>query len=206
MEATLTPKQRPSIDPDTSILTDDNKTLFNIEESHSSNEVGLNQYINPGLYLNTNLLKTKNIVDTVKVNSEKESLEENISFFSSYTNPYKKLKGRFEIIQQWEGHIEELDDKLKVFRTRLIDLTSGGTDEYTEFPYDEVDQDDYDLMKEGAIFYYTIGKVQLSSGQIKKDSFLKFKRLPRITQADLDSFKKQADNLYSRFLERRNRP
>lgn len=115
-------------------------------------------------------------------------------------------KSRFEIIQQWEGHIEELDDKLKVFRTRLIDLTSGGTDEYSEFPYDEVDQDDYDLMKPGAIFYYTIGKVKLSSGQIKKDSFLKFKRLPRITQTDLDSVKKQADNFYNRFLERRNRP
>lgn len=81
----------------------------------------------------------------------------------------------FRSLQKWEGVIEEI--YADCFIARLTDLTYGGADEEVELQLSEINQEDMNLLKVGAIFYWSIGH-ELSKGQMRKISFIRFRRLP----------------------------
>ena len=104
-----------------------------------------------------------------------------------------------EVLQQWEGIVEEVGDEN--FTARLRDLTNKEhyPGEMAELPRDDISDDDRELLREGAVFYLTVGRLIHFSGRQKRFGDIVFRRLPGWTSSTLDRAEKRAERL-SRFL------
>lgn len=92
----------------------------------------------------------------------------------------------FVPVYQWEGVVEEVNGES--FRARLRPFEGGEADrsqiEYADFEYDDLaDESDRDLVANGAIFYWTVGKSRNAAGTLFNTSLLRFRRLPSPTPA-----------------------
>jgi hypothetical protein len=99
----------------------------------------------------------------------------------------------FDMRGQWEGTVTHVgaDD----FSVVLRDIFNPGAKEYEAvFSVDEVADDDRDLLKEGAILYWTIG-YQQRRGQRLRVSEVRLRRLPAWSRADLARVEKAAREL-----------
>ena len=90
---------------------------------------------------------------------------------------------QFVPLQKWEGVVLRMGEDS--FFARLVDLTSQNVDEEAEFPLEEVSASDFDLLEEGAVFYWDIGYLDQTDGQRRRTSSLRFRRLPSWTQTEL---------------------
>lgn len=81
---------------------------------------------------------------------------------------------------QWEGVVEQVMED--GFEARLVPLGGdAGPDtlEFTTFSLDDLaDESDRDLVTEGAVFYWTIGKGRNPAGTQSNVSLVRFRRLP----------------------------
>jgi|CXWL01.1.fsa_nt_gi hypothetical protein len=89
---------------------------------------------------------------------------------------------RFLQLQKWECTVLEV--KEDGFTARLIDQTGNTSDEEAEFSLDEIDEEDRDLVEAGAVFYWSIGYKDRSSGR-ERISTIRFRRLPVWTPKEL---------------------
>lgn len=99
----------------------------------------------------------------------------------------------FQSLQKWEGIVQEVNEDY--FVAKLIDLTSGLTDEVAEFPLEEISEDDKKLVEPGAVFYWNIGYQISQSKQKRRTSLIRFRRLPAWRQKDLEQGKTAADKI-----------
>ncbi|HEX8947795.1 MAG TPA: hypothetical protein VF790_02465, partial [Dissulfurispiraceae bacterium] len=104
-----------------------------------------------------------------------------------------ELEEKAIALQKWEGVVTEIGKD--VFNARLFDLTANNPEEIAEFSIDDVSEDDRELLKPGAIFYWSIGYLTTRTGQRMRMSFIKFRRLPAWTERDIKSAKKRAAEL-----------
>ena len=90
----------------------------------------------------------------------------------------------FGIVQRWEGTVTQvIGDE---FLARLRDLTdTEHASEQATFSLDEVDDDDRQLLRVGAVFYWSIGYHHQANGSRRLSNELRFRRLPQWTAADL---------------------
>jgi len=152
-------------------------------------------------------------ISRVVNNTEEFSLEQPCTSKESYTynvptdllqvSIEQKLRSqkthpKFQVKQKWEGVVEKFDGK--VIRVKLTDLTSGGTDEEAELEIQDISKDDHKLVKEGAMFYWSIGYETQLDRQVRKSSFIKFKRLPKIDPIEFDSIHDRAKELEAKIL------
>lgn len=138
-----------------------------------------------------------------QLSTSKESYYYNVLVDLFHTSIEQKLKNqrtrsKFQVLQKWEGVVEQFDGN--IIQVKLTDLTSGGTDEEAELEIQDVSKDDRKLVKEGAMFYWSIGYDMQLDGQIKKSSFIKFKRLPRIDPIEFNSIHDRAKELEDKIL------
>ncbi|MGB7911289.1 MAG: hypothetical protein WCF59_03595 [Desulfobaccales bacterium] len=100
---------------------------------------------------------------------------------------------RMVSLQKWQGYVlKVLDNSLWV---RLIDLTQDGPDEEAEISLKEISQDDFELIKPGAIFYWNIGYFDFYSGQRIRSSVIRFQRMPAWSDEEIDAAREQAERL-----------
>jgi hypothetical protein len=89
-------------------------------------------------------------------------------------------KRGFSPTYEWEGVVEETNGS--GFKARLFPIESESGlagNEFAEFEFaDLADDSDRDLITEGAIFYFTIGKSRNRAGTLFNTSLLRFRRLP----------------------------
>jgi hypothetical protein len=90
-------------------------------------------------------------------------------------------KKSLQATHQWEGVVEEIG--ASGFRARLLPLVGGKPDprriEFTTFAFDDLaNDDDRDLVSEGAIFYWTVGKGRNAAGTVSNVSLVRFRRVP----------------------------
>jgi hypothetical protein len=85
----------------------------------------------------------------------------------------------FIVMEYWEGVVDEIFDTY--FRAHILSLTTPEGDEVAEVYRTEVSPADEPLLRPGAVFYWTIGYEDAPSGQRKRQSFLRFRRLPPIS-------------------------
>ena len=98
---------------------------------------------------------------------------------------------RMVSLQKWEGYVlRVLKDSLWV---RLIDLTHQAPDAEGEIQLDEITQDDFELIKPGAIFYWNIGYLDLYSGTRQRSSIIRFQRLPVWSSEEIDVGRREAE-------------
>jgi hypothetical protein len=97
-----------------------------------------------------------------------------------------------EILQSWEGVVLSIDnDEILV---RIKDLTNKSNPEEELLIFrDELNEADSDLIEIGAMFYWQIG-CQTSPNQPKFNfSVIKFRRLPKWSQSELDKAERLAE-------------
>lgn len=101
---------------------------------------------------------------------------------------------QFELLQQWEGTV--LSVREDEFDAELSDRTGRATDlEIATFPLEEVSESDRDLVVSGAVFYWSIGFEVARSGQKRRVSLIRFRRLPTWTVTELAVIEREASEL-----------
>ncbi len=103
----------------------------------------------------------------------------------------------FRVLQKWEGNVLEVHDD--TFEARLVPIIGEGPDQEAEIFLEEVAKDDLELVQKGAIFYWSIGYLDRSSGRIRA-SILKFQRLPRWSKQSLKNAEQSLDDLKQIFI------
>jgi hypothetical protein len=77
----------------------------------------------------------------------------------------------------------------------MTDITEEGEEEYTEFSLDEISDDDHPLVVSGGVFYWTIARETLRTGQRRHVSMVRFRRLPIIPARQRLDVRQEADSI-----------
>jgi hypothetical protein len=107
-------------------------------------------------------------------------------------------KRGFVALYQWQGVVEEIIGS--GFRVRLFPYERGQADrsrvEYTEFDFDDLaDESDIELLTEGAVLYWTVGKSRNAAGTHTNTSLVRLRRLPPTSQRQMESARGEAEAL-----------
>ncbi len=101
----------------------------------------------------------------------------------------------FIAVQKWEGYVSHVGKD--TFEATLVCLKGEGPDQYAEFSFDVVSEDDQALISLGAVFYWTIGYREKVSGRVR-DSLIRFRRL-MWTRQEVKTFEARAKELENLF-------
>jgi len=101
-------------------------------------------------------------------------------------------------IQIWEGKILDVDNVELSMNVILKDINGSAPDHSMDISMEWVSEQDYDLVKLGAVFYLTLYK-ETKRGSIRNSQELRFRRLPSWSKSQLDSFNEKATQLLKRF-------
>jgi hypothetical protein len=99
--------------------------------------------------------------------------------------PERSLGKRgFAPLYQWEGVVEQINGT--GFRARLQPANpserEGAGIEIADFDYADLSTDsDKALVSEGAVFYWTVGRVRNAAGTVYNTSLIRFRRVPAST-------------------------
>ena len=106
--------------------------------------------------------------------------------------PELPQRATLHAIQEWEGHVVEVNDN--AFVAHLVDLTTGAAyaEEEATIPMAEISDEDAARMSNGSIFRWVIGYKHLPSGTKERVSRIVFRDLPRMTEADFEEGKEWA--------------
>lgn len=102
-------------------------------------------------------------------------------------------QNNFVSLQKWEGYVVNVVGS--IINVRVIDLTNDGTEEFAELYFDDIPDDDKELVVTGAVFYWSIGYLNTISGQRIRSSIIKFRRLPQWTSSELENIKHRVDDI-----------
>lgn len=102
----------------------------------------------------------------------------------------KPLGERAISLQKWRGIVTDVSEKY--FRAKLINLTDIGYDEESEIFFSEITDEDVELIKPGAVFYWSIGYNHSSTGQRRKFSDIRFRRLPNWSNKEIELARNKA--------------
>lgn len=186
------------------------QSLSKLDIVHTENEVDSSQ-VQPQY-----ITDVESIVESIKTLPKEKILSYLTKSESNIQNPYDKLtqetvalrkqviipnfprikpthQDSFVSLQKWEGIVLEV--KKGYFLARLIDLTHEGPDEEAELPMEEITDQDKDLVKPGAIFYWNIGYLDRRSGQRIRASVIRFRRLPKWSRDEIKAAKREAAHL-----------
>jgi hypothetical protein len=133
----------------------------------------------------------------LKLHSETGYKNEQINLPGIFAKPVSPQKSDFTSLQKWEGVVVNVHDNS--FEARLIDLTANTPEETAEIPLEEVSEDDFSLIEEGAVFYWNIGYRKMISGQRERVTFIRFRRLPLWQKGEVDAARQKADKLQELF-------
>jgi hypothetical protein len=100
---------------------------------------------------------------------------------------------RFQVLQKWEGVV--LDVTPDSFHARLTDLTGNAPQEEAELLLEDVPPDDRELVAPGGIFYWSVGYLDVFSGQRMRSSAMRFRRLPSWGSAEITAARNRARSL-----------
>ena len=107
---------------------------------------------------------------------------------------------RFFVEKAWLGTVTAVNITTKLgdqgFRARLVEVAGPAME--GEFSLEEVSDDDRELVRVGAEFYWNFGYVE-RCGQRSRESFLRFRRLPAWSQSQIDCAEAEADHLLGLF-------
>ena len=100
-------------------------------------------------------------------------------------------EARFIALQRWEGTVLKVDGD--TFWARLVDLRTQTADEEAELFVEDVSDSDRSLLREGAVFYWSIGYRDHVTGQRERTSTLRFRRLPQWSERERQRIVERAE-------------
>lgn len=102
-------------------------------------------------------------------------------------------------LQSWEGVVESLGDE--TFWATLHDLTNPeNPPEVAEIWLEELAEEDRELLRVGAVFYWTI-MYDDTSGSRSRRSDIRMKRMPRWSRGEIDRLKSEAAALFTKLSQ-----
>lgn len=114
--------------------------------------------------------------------------------------PWNRLFRRtstFIALQAWEGVVVEVSDI--DFTVRLFDKRNKMNPELsTAISIEELDDEERSLVEPGAYFYWSVGYCDTPSGR-KRQSVVRFRRLPAWTSEEIRKAKEQAEDDFRYF-------
>lgn len=176
--------------------------------AQSEDENGLDSPIilvtDPSALLDTRGIRScfKNLEEESQIDKIDENFDRlaeqtvNIGEFSSPIIKFPSISHRrnhMVSLQKWQGYVLKVTDNFLL--VRLVDLSKNGGDEEAEIPIEEISDDDKDLIRPGAIFYWSIGYLDSYSGQRSRVSVIRFQRLPSWSKEEIDAAKREAEHL-----------
>jgi len=113
--------------------------------------------------------------------------------YNMYANGYSR-NDRFLAFQKWQCRVTEITkESFSAIVTNLTD--EHKEDEVVEFSLADVSDSDKELLNIGAIFYWSIGYLIKIGGTKIKSQIIKFKRLPKWSQEEIDQAYEEAGKL-----------
>jgi len=107
-------------------------------------------------------------------------------------------RGKFEVLQLYEGVV--LSANNHSMWARLVNKTNElEEDEEAEFPLEEISYGDRKLIENGAVFYWYIGYYDSASGQRTRESKIRFRRLPALSDDVIKKARMKAEDIMKRF-------
>lgn len=82
----------------------------------------------------------------------------------------------FKLLESWTGRVDEVDNENGTFSAQVSSEQQSGILETAQFTLEEISEDDVDLVRPGAIFYWSIGYQVDKFGRRSTQSSLRFKR------------------------------
>lgn len=156
--------------------------LRTLKESYSDgteNEFKVEKSTSP----NANVLRAQAIAQSSRIATF-------MTFHEPTTYPYTT-------VQASEGVVEDVSSE--DVNVRIIDKTEPARPEsFTQLSFDQIDDEDRDLVRPGAVFYWVIGYELRPSGK-KTTSFIRFRRSPMWTKSNIKDVERKANELFQRF-------
>ena len=103
----------------------------------------------------------------------------------------------FLSLAKWKGRVIERTGS--TFRAVLEHVFDEGLQKEAEIDIEEVTPEDHELIKEGAVFYWSIGYLTRPSGRVRA-SIIRFRRLPVWSENDIMEARKRAEE-YKHLLD-----
>ena len=95
--------------------------------------------------------------------------------------PAITIKGDFRLLQIWEGRVLSIGTVRNEFIAHISDKTNKELpDEQVTLSIDEISRNDLVLLKEGAVFYWSIGYADYPGRPRTRESRIRFRRLPSV--------------------------
>lgn len=109
-------------------------------------------------------------------------------------NRASSLERQFKLLQHWEGVVDEIGED--GFWATLSDLTNpDNPEEYAELPLSEVALTDLEILKPGAVFYWSIGYETTPAGTRRRVSEVRLRRNPTWTRRAIENLESEAERL-----------
>ena len=98
-------------------------------------------------------------------------------------------------IEVWEGEVKSVDIQAQTMQVYLHSKLSQTPDHAGEIGLEWVTDQDKDLIKPGAVFYWTLYK-ETRRGSIRNSQELRFRRLPSWSKTQLERIQAEASKLF----------
>ncbi|MCV0439292.1 MAG: hypothetical protein K5880_11710 [Hydrogenophaga sp.] len=124
------------------------------------------------------------------------------------TNSLTKLQQELDAfipLESWSGKIEEVDLKSRTYTATVISHDNGAQ-ESAEFGFDEISEDDLELVEPGAMFYWSVGYQIDIYRRRSTASVIRFKRIRHWTRKELEQATANASDDLAWFLTNRAQP
>lgn len=102
------------------------------------------------------------------------------------------------VLQIWEGTVIAVDAEKQVMSVKLTDRAGEIPTHTGDIDLEWVAPQDADLVKPGAVFYWTIYK-ETKLGTVKNSEEIQFRRLPNWTKKQVEQLYEDADALLATF-------
>lgn len=158
--------------------------------------------LNEELSRNFEFQNKRKLQDNVSSSFERQDILKLPGANSLYGNLSRAVNNKksetFSSFEEWIGRVEEISNSDRLFHAVLQSKDHG--DEIASFSFDDVSEDDIDLLKVGAVFYWNVGQAKDESGRISNVSIVRFRRLQHWKRKYLEEKFNAADEKYSDWL------
>lgn len=104
---------------------------------------------------------------------------------------------RYFLEQEFEGLVISVDTENRQFWARLVDETDATVpDEESLFSFDEISQDDHDLIVPGALFSWYMGRT-VRNRQVERNSEIRFRRVFKFSENSISIARNAAAAMYN---------
>lgn len=98
----------------------------------------------------------------------------------------------FTTLESWVCKVEAVDKAGGAFSAIAVSDRQAGLEEMAEFSFDELSEDDVELVEPGAVFYWSVGYQISPFGGRATASVLRFRRLRHWTRKELEAARARA--------------